>query len=73
VPVEIAGEPESTLSGAGMLGAYGIGLITDLSGAANMLYSEKTVIEPDEKSVRIYEGLQKEFTQFYEHVLGYWK
>jgi xylulokinase len=73
VPVEIAGEPESTLSGAGMLGAYGIGLITDLSGAANMLYSEKTVIEPDEKSVRIYEGLQKEFTQFYEHMLGYWK
>jgi xylulokinase len=73
VPVEIAGEPETTLSGAGMLGAYGLGLITDLSGAAKMLFSEKTVIEPDEKFVRIYEGLQKEFTQFYEHMLGYWK
>jgi xylulokinase len=73
VPVEIAGEPETTLSGAGILGAYGLGLVTDLSGAANMLFSEKTVIEPDEKSVRIYEGLQNEFTQFYKHMLGYWK
>jgi xylulokinase len=73
VPVEISDEPEATLAGAGLLGAYGLGLISDIAETAARLHSRKTIIHPDEKTTKVYVKMSEEFERLYGHMLGFWK
>lgn len=73
VPVEISDEPEATLAGAGLLGAYGLGLISDIAATAARLHSRKTLIRPDEKTAKVYGKMSEEFERLYGHMLGLWK
>lgn len=73
VPVEISDEPEATLAGAGLLGAYGLGLIDDIAATAARLHSKKTLIHPDEKTATVYGKMSEEFERLYGHMLGFWK
>jgi xylulokinase len=73
VPVEISDEPEATLAAAGLLGAYGLGLIGDIAATAARLHSKKTLIHPDEKTAKVYGKMSEEFERLYGHMLGFWK
>ncbi len=74
LPLEITDEPESTIRGAGLLGAYATGLIEDMSGAADALRAvPRTIVEPREEETTRYRELQERFNRIYEHLLGFYE
>lgn len=72
-PIEITDQPEATLIGAYLLGAFGLGMIDDIARTAADCIKIKKVIEPDEKTARIYSERLEEFERLYDHMFGYWK
>jgi sugar (pentulose or hexulose) kinase len=73
LPLYIADEPEATLKGAGLLGAFGLGFIDDIADVAQACCGYTTVIEPDKKSARLYERYQENFNRVYEYMLGFYQ
>jgi len=72
-PIEISNEPETTLIGAGLLGAYGMGLIDDISAVAKKRQMTMKRILPDLENGRIYQDMLSEFKRVYKHMLGFWQ
>jgi xylulokinase len=73
VPLEITDEPESTVRGAGLLGAYATGLVGDLDEAARALASGgRVTVEPREAETTRYRELQERFNGVYNHLLGFY-
>ncbi|MBN2156425.1 MAG: hypothetical protein JW776_10310 [Candidatus Lokiarchaeota archaeon] len=70
VPVVVTDEPESSLKGAGMLGALGVGLINSISEVN--LPKEEEIFSPDPKVVKQYQFVIRKFNRFYDHMCGYW-
>ena len=70
VNVIVANEPESSLQGAGLLGALGVGMIKSITKMPNPSQNEIFIPEPD--LVKKYEPVIKEFNRFYNHISGYW-
>jgi sugar (pentulose or hexulose) kinase len=66
----ITNEPESSLQGVGLLGAFGVGLIDSISDTLQLQKSENYTPEPD--LVEKYKPIMREFNRFYDHMLGYW-
>ena len=73
LPLYIADEPEATLKGAGLLGAFGLGLINNIENAARERFGYSTIIEPDKKNIRRYDLYQEQFDRIYEHMLGFYQ
>ncbi|MBN1882793.1 MAG: hypothetical protein JW885_11510 [Deltaproteobacteria bacterium] len=73
LPLYIADEPEATLKGAGLLGAYGLGFIDNIADAAQKCCGYTTIIKPDKKNSRLYERYQENFNRVYEHMVGFYQ
>ncbi len=71
-PLLITDEPESSLKGAGILGAYGIGLIDRIPSGADEAM-RNTAIQPDPRNAEMYNGKREEFKRYYDRMLGYWQ
>jgi xylulokinase len=65
-------EPEASLRGSGLLAAYGLGLIKDITKTAKIEDSKKIIIEPNKSAAEEYAKLLKEFEKMYNHMIGYW-
>lgn len=72
ITLHITDEPESSLKGAGILGAYGIGMIDRIPLAANKA-NKHTIINPEPYNSEKYRHLKEEFKRYYDHMLGYWQ
>ncbi|MBD3254680.1 MAG: hypothetical protein GF383_06285, partial [Candidatus Lokiarchaeota archaeon] len=72
LPQILAGEPESSLRGCGLLAAYGLGLINDLNSVAKLDDLNTQVISPDVDAHAEYEKILEEFKKMYNFLLGYW-
>ncbi|MBD3197421.1 MAG: hypothetical protein GF317_20365 [Candidatus Lokiarchaeota archaeon] len=71
VPQIISNEPETTLSGVGILAGYGLGIIDDLQDLPKFNTENQEVIKPNPELVTNYRDLQKEFNRTYEHMIGF--
>jgi xylulokinase len=65
-------EPEASLRGSGLLAAYGLGLIKDITKTAKIEDSKKIIIEPNKSAAEEYAKLLEEFKRMYNHMIGYW-
>jgi xylulokinase len=70
LPHYITDQPESSLSGCGILTAYALGKIDNFE--ENMVIHPSLIIEPEDYKVLKYNKIQNEFNRMYEHMLGYW-
>lgn len=66
----IMNQPESSLSGCGILTAYGLGLIEDFF--QDKIIKPSQIYKPDDIAVQKYQKIQREFNRMYDHMLGYW-
>jgi xylulokinase len=74
LPMAVSGQPESTIRGAGLLGAYATGLIDDMNAAAETATSETAVtIMPDDQRAAAYRSVQERFNRVYEHMVGFYE
>jgi xylulokinase len=71
VEVIVTDEPESSLQGAGLLGALGVGLIDSIIAKPRPKAME--VYVPDSELVEKYRPIIHDFNKFYNHMSGYWK
>jgi sugar (pentulose or hexulose) kinase len=71
MPVTLSDEPEAGIRGAALLGAAGVGIITDLEEAASRRRGGGQRIVPDEDATRQYRPVVAEFNRIYEHMLGF--
>lgn len=69
-PYVISPESETSLRGAGLLGAYGAGMI-DLPSLMSAGISPSTIINPVPEAGKIYETLLERFEKYYRHMLGF--
>lgn len=69
LPHLITYQPESSLSGCGILTAYGLGKIKDLLQKKVMKPSQ--IFNPEDIAVRKYQKIQRDFIRMYDHMLGY--
>ncbi|TFG14685.1 MAG: hypothetical protein EU535_03005 [Promethearchaeota archaeon] len=70
VNVTVTDEPESSLQGAGLLGALGVGLIDSISKIPTS--GKNVIINPEAELVEKYKHIAKMFNRFYNHMIGYW-
>ena len=73
LPLEISPEPEAGIKGCGLLGAAGVGLVTDLEAEAISRRTASLTIEPAKETVEAYRRVQQEFNRIYDHMLGFWQ
>jgi len=73
VPLLLSDEPEAGLKGAALLGAAGAGLIDDPAATARARRASGTAVRPQADTRRAYEEALREFTRYYDHMLGYWQ
>ena len=73
LPLEISPEPEAGIKGCGLLGAAGVGLVTDLEAEATSRRTASLTIEPAKETVETYRRVQQEFNRIYDHMLGFWQ
>ncbi len=71
LPQIITDQPESSLKGCGLLGAYGLHLIKDFENPLPEKDSKKITLTPNNSLVKKYEKMQNEFNKLYNHMLGY--
>jgi xylulokinase len=75
LPLLISDEPESTIRGAGLLGAFATGLIGSLDEAARTLNGgAKTVtVTPDDENAARYREVQTRFRRIYDRMVGFYE
>jgi xylulokinase len=71
VPVELFEEPEASIRGAGILGAFGVGLIDRIDLTEQR--DDSVIIEPHHEESRLYERILIEYERIYNHMLGFWQ
>ena len=69
LPQIITNQPESSLSGCGILTAYGLGLIEGFF--QDRIIKPSQIYNPDDIAVGQYQKIQREFNRMYDHMLGY--
>ena len=69
LPQLITNQPESSLSGCGILTAYALGKIENFLQEKNIKPSQ--IFYPEDGAVRQYQKIQKEYNRMYDHMLGY--
>jgi xylulokinase len=72
LPQVITDQPESSLIGCGLLGAYSLGLIKNFNTYLQEDDIKKTILDPNPTLIEQYGKIQKEFNKMYDHMLGYW-
>lgn len=72
LPQLIANQPESSLEGCGLLTAYGLHLIKDITSVNQTNASKRIIYYPNSSHSKQYEKLQNEFNKMYNHMLGYY-
>ncbi len=72
LPLDISPEPEAGIKGCGLLGAAGVGIVSDLPAEAIQRRRASHTIEPVAADMETYARSQREFTRIYEHMLGFW-
>jgi xylulokinase len=70
VIVVVTDEPESSLQGGGLLGAFGVGLIDSITDVP--ISKKAEIINPDPELVELYKPIIQKFNRFYDHMSGYW-
>ena len=71
LPQLITDQPESSLEGCGLLAAYGLHLIKDITSVNQTNASKKIIYYPNSSHSEQYEKLQNKFNKMYDHMLGY--
>lgn len=71
-PIGLSEEPEAGLKGAAILGAAGVGMITDPVQTAVERRIENRVVQPDPHLAETYQRASEEYNRVYEHMLGFW-
>jgi xylulokinase len=69
LPQLITNQPESSLSGCGILTAYGLGKIENFFQDKMIIPSQ--IFNPEDVAVCQYQKIQREFNRMYDHMLGY--
>ncbi len=72
LPQILTDEPEASLRGCGLLAAFGLGLIEDITEVASIKNPNNVIINPNKAVAKQYEKLLVEFKRMYEHLTGYW-
>ncbi|KKN19548.1 hypothetical protein LCGC14_0944570 [marine sediment metagenome] len=72
LPQILSDEPEASLRGCGLLAAFGLGLIEDITEVASIKNPNNVIINPNTAVAKQYEKLLVEFKRMYEHLTGYW-
>jgi len=72
LPQILTDEPEASLRGCGLLAAFGLGLIEDITKVASIKSPNNVIINPNKAVAKQYEKLLVEFKRMYEHLTGYW-
>jgi len=73
LPQILTDEPEASLRGCGLLAAFGLGLIEDITEVASIKNPNNVIINPNKAVAKQYEKLLVEFKRMYEHLTGYWR
>ncbi|MFW9950649.1 MAG: FGGY-family carbohydrate kinase [Candidatus Thorarchaeota archaeon] len=72
LPQIIKDQPEASLIGCGLLGAFGLHLIKDFNFHLQEDLTPKIIIKPNHSLMEQYYQMQKEFNKMYNHLLGFW-
>ncbi|TKJ16732.1 MAG: hypothetical protein CEE43_19400 [Promethearchaeota archaeon Loki_b32] len=72
LPQILTDEPEASLRGCGLLAAFGLGLIEDITEVASIKNPNNVIINPNKAVAKQYQKLLVEFKRMYEHLTGYW-
>lgn len=72
LPQILTDEPEASLRGCGLLAAFGLGLIEDITEVVSIKNPNNVIINPNKAVAKQYEKLLVEFKRMYEHLTGYW-
>ncbi|MBN2224801.1 MAG: pentose kinase [Deltaproteobacteria bacterium] len=75
LPLLISEEPESTVRGAGILGAYATGLIDDMNEAVGAPKGggKAVTVTPNDERAAAYRQIQKRFNRIYEKMVGFYE
>jgi len=80
LPLVVSGEPESTLRGCGILGAFATGMIDDMDRAAQSAQAAQaaqngvsTTITPDAGRAAAYREIRERFTGVYDRMVGFYE
>ncbi len=75
LPLELSDEPESTIIGSALLGAFGVGLIDDISDATKKVHkrSKRRKIKPNRGEAAGYREIQGRFNRIYSKMLGFYE
>jgi sugar (pentulose or hexulose) kinase len=72
VPQILTEQPEASLRGCGLLAAFGLGLIEDLTKVAKIKGEKNIIINPNKAAGEKYKKILIDFKKMYEHLIGYW-
>ncbi len=75
LPLLISDQPESTIRGAALLGAFATGLIDDMNKAARAFTGGDgmVTVAPNEETAAAYRRVQKRFNGTYEKMAGFYE
>ncbi|MBY9003573.1 MAG: hypothetical protein KGD73_06350 [Candidatus Lokiarchaeota archaeon] len=75
IPHILTNEPEASLRGCGLLGAFGLGFTKNIKEKKENVFNDNTsntIIKPDKEKEMEYHKLQLEFNRIYDHLVGFW-
>lgn len=72
LPLVVSDEPESTIRGCGILGAFATGMIDDMEGTARARGGAAVTVAPSPDGTAAYRGVQERFTRIYDRMVGFY-
>jgi xylulokinase len=73
LPLVIPDEPESTIRGCGILGAFATGMVDIMDGTARAQGTAAVTVNPDAGGAAAYRAIQGRFTRTYDRMVGFYE